>query len=133
MSVHGVPAASKPSAGHVLETPLQRSGWSHSLAGAALWSALFGLCFWRQGRAVMAATGLAAFSHFPLDFVSENLVPGHIENVYRFDYTLQPLPQPNIPAEESIGRVVSHVWVNDEYKHLVLRARGATLLARRRR
>src|SRR5947209_6090856 len=38
--------------------------------------------------------------------------------------------QPNIPAEESIGRVVSHVWVNDEYKHLVLRASSKALSAK---
>ncbi|HEV3258238.1 MAG TPA: PEGA domain-containing protein [Gemmataceae bacterium] len=36
------------------------------------------------------------YEYWPLEFVSENLVPGHIENIHRFDYTLQPLPQPNI-------------------------------------
>src|SRR5258708_9421980 len=34
-----------------------------------------------------------------------------------------PWPEPRpIPAEESWCRVVSHVWVNSEYKHLVVEA-----------
>lgn len=32
-----------------------------------------------------------------------------------------PVLEPPIPAEECLARVVSHVWVNSEYKHLVLR------------
>ena len=31
-------------------------------------------------------------------------------------------PQPHIPAEESLCPVVSHDWVNAEYKHLVVEA-----------
>src|SRR5436190_15120902 len=30
--------------------------------------------------------------------------------------------QPHIPAEESLCPVVSHAWVNSEYKHLVVEA-----------
>ncbi len=35
-----------------------------------------------------------------------------------------------IPAEECITRVLSHVWVNAEYKHLVLKASPKALTAR---
>src|SRR5262245_29917949 len=31
-------------------------------------------------------------------------------------------PQPQIPAEESLCPVVSHEWVNSEYKHLIVDA-----------
>lgn len=37
---------------------------------------------------------------------------------------------PHIPAEECITKVVSHVWVNSEYKHLVLRGSPKALAAR---
>jgi len=34
------------------------------------------------------------YEYVPLDFVSENVYPGKIEDVRRFRYTLQPLAQP---------------------------------------
>jgi dihydroorotate dehydrogenase electron transfer subunit len=39
-------------------------------------------------------------------------------------------PAPNLPAEECITKVLSHVWVNSEYKHLVLRASPKALAVR---
>jgi dihydroorotate dehydrogenase electron transfer subunit len=36
----------------------------------------------------------------------------------------------DIPAEESIAKVESHIWVNSEYKHLVLRASPKSLAAK---
>ena len=39
-------------------------------------------------------------------------------------------PAPDLPAEECITKVLSHVWVNSEYKHLVLRASPRTLAVR---
>ena len=38
------------------------------------------------------------YEYWPLDFVSENLVPFHIEDVRYLHYQMQPLPPPNIPA-----------------------------------
>jgi dihydroorotate dehydrogenase electron transfer subunit len=35
-----------------------------------------------------------------------------------------------IPAEECVTRVISHIWVNSEYKHLVLRASPKALTAK---
>ena len=35
-----------------------------------------------------------------------------------------------VPAEESLTKVLSHVWVNSEYKHLVLRASPKALQAK---
>ena len=40
---------------------------------------------------------------------------------YRVDGVNPPDPKPEIPAEEALGKVLSHVWVNDEYKLLVLK------------
>jgi dihydroorotate dehydrogenase electron transfer subunit len=37
---------------------------------------------------------------------------------------------PNIPAEECVTKVQSHVWVNSEYKHLVLSASPKALTAK---
>ena len=42
-------------------------GWSHSVASIVVEAVLFALCFYRGGRAVMTAVGLAVFSHLPLD------------------------------------------------------------------
>jgi hypothetical protein len=42
--------------------------WSHSFLSILLLSSLFSALFWKYGRTVMAATWLAAFSHFLLDF-----------------------------------------------------------------
>jgi len=36
----------------------------------------------------------------------------------------------HIPAEESLGRVVSNVWVNEEYKHLIITASPKALAAK---
>src|SRR6266545_6207147 len=33
--------------------------WSHSLAAALVWSALFAACFWRRGSAIAAIMGFA--------------------------------------------------------------------------
>lgn len=43
--------------------------WSHSLAMALLWSALFAACFRRYGRAVMLTLAFAVFSHYLLDIL----------------------------------------------------------------
>jgi len=42
-------------------------GWSHSVASIAVQAILFALCFFRYGRPVMFAVGLAVLSHIPLD------------------------------------------------------------------
>jgi len=65
-------------------TPLEfiHYPWSHSLAMAALWAVAFaGLYYWRQRDPATAAwLGVAAFSHWVLDWVSHRpdlpLVPG---------------------------------------------------------
>lgn len=43
--------------------------WSHSLAMALLWSALYAACFLKRGRVVALALAVAVFSHFALDFL----------------------------------------------------------------
>jgi len=43
--------------------------WSHSLATSLFWSVSFGVLFWRYGRVVALAMGVAVFSHFVLDIV----------------------------------------------------------------
>lgn len=42
--------------------------WSHSLVMSLVWAGLFMLPFWKRGRAVACAIGIAVFSHFILDF-----------------------------------------------------------------
>lgn len=42
-------------------------GWSHSAASIIVEAVLFALCFYRSGRAVATAVGLAVLSHLPLD------------------------------------------------------------------
>ena len=49
---------------------------------------------------------------------------------YRVDGVNPPDPKPEIPAEEALGKVLSHVWVNDEYKHLVVKASPKQLRAK---
>ncbi len=44
-----------------------RIPWSHSLLMALVWSGLYAACFWKFGRAVMAAMFAAVFSHWLLD------------------------------------------------------------------
>jgi membrane-bound metal-dependent hydrolase YbcI (DUF457 family) len=41
--------------------------WSHSLVMSIVWSILFGMLFWKLGRAVATIIGLSVFSHFMLD------------------------------------------------------------------
>jgi hypothetical protein len=41
--------------------------WSHSLAAALLWAAVYAACFSRRGRTVALWLGFAVFSHFLLD------------------------------------------------------------------
>ena len=48
---------------------------------------------------------------------------------YIVDAVNPPDPKPEIPAEEALGKVLSHVWVNPEYKHLVVRASPKQLRA----
>ncbi len=43
--------------------------FSHSLVACIVWSAVFAGAFYKRGKEVMAALAVAAFSHFPLDFV----------------------------------------------------------------
>jgi hypothetical protein len=50
------------------QLPVFFDDWSHSLATTALWATLFAACFWKSGRAAMAALWAAVFSHFLLDF-----------------------------------------------------------------
>jgi len=42
----------------------------------------------------------------------------------------QPEPGTRIPAEEFLSKVVSHIWVNSEYKHLVIKGSPKTLAAK---
>jgi hypothetical protein len=42
------------------------------------------------------------WDHFPLDFVSENLVPGELRDVRTLSYQLA--PQMNVPPQELLGR-----------------------------
>jgi hypothetical protein len=42
-------------------------GWSHSAASIVVQAALFAFCFYRCGRGVAIAVGLAVLSHLPLD------------------------------------------------------------------
>jgi len=49
---------------------------------------------------------------------------------YVVDGVNPPDPKPEIPAEEAVGKVLSHVWVNPEYKHLVVKASPKQLRAK---
>jgi dihydroorotate dehydrogenase electron transfer subunit len=42
----------------------------------------------------------------------------------------KPEVSPHIPAEEALTKVISNVWVNDEYKHLVITAGEKALAAK---
>jgi hypothetical protein len=42
-------------------------GWSHSAASIVVEAVLFALCFYRCGRGVVTAVGLAVLTHLPLD------------------------------------------------------------------
>lgn len=54
--------------------------WSHSLVMSLVWSALYGLIFWRRGRAVAFLIAFAVFSHFLLD------VPMHPKDLALWSY-----------------------------------------------
>jgi membrane-bound metal-dependent hydrolase YbcI (DUF457 family) len=41
--------------------------WSHSLAMVLVWAAIYALAFWRRGRGIALAMGLAVLTHFLLD------------------------------------------------------------------
>ncbi len=43
--------------------------WSHSLTMSLVWAVLYALAFFRRGRTVALAMGVAVFSHFLLDLV----------------------------------------------------------------
>lgn len=57
-----------PTPGVSIGVSLDFIDWSHSLAMALVWSALYAALFLRRGRAVMAVLALAVFSHFLLDW-----------------------------------------------------------------
>lgn len=51
---------------------------------------------------VMQPVSVPWYEFFPLDFVSENLVPGKVRDNRTFDY--QMVPQRVVPSEELLGR-----------------------------
>lgn len=51
-------------------------------------------------------------------------------NPYVVDGVNPPDLKPEIPAEEALGKVLAHVWVNSEYKHLVVKASPKQLRAK---
>lgn len=55
--------------------------WSHSLAMVSLYAILFAVIFWKKGKAVMFAVGLAVFSHFILD------LPIHPKNLALYPHS----------------------------------------------
>jgi membrane-bound metal-dependent hydrolase YbcI (DUF457 family) len=58
--------------GNTAFTPLDfvHYPWTHSLAAAIAWSALFGLACWKLGRRAALVMGLLVFSHWALDALS---------------------------------------------------------------
>lgn len=60
-----------PSAGPYLFFDLTFIDWDHSLAAALMWSALWAW-FFRTDRRVAALAFVAAFSHFPADWLMHN-------------------------------------------------------------
>ncbi len=57
------------------------------------------------------------YEYWPLDFVSEVLVPYHIEDVRYLHYQLQPLQPPNIPALLSQGQNLRNEGMTLTPKH----------------
>jgi len=51
---------------------------------------------------VMQPVSVPWYQFFPLDFVSENMVPGKVRDNRTFDYQL--VPQRVVPSEELVGR-----------------------------
>jgi membrane-bound metal-dependent hydrolase YbcI (DUF457 family) len=58
--------------GNTAFTPLDfvHYPWTHSLAAALVWSALFGLACWKLGRRAALCMGLLVLSHWGLDALS---------------------------------------------------------------
>jgi membrane-bound metal-dependent hydrolase YbcI (DUF457 family) len=58
--------------GNTAFTPLDfvHYPWTHSLAAALAWSALFAIACWKLGRRAALAMGLLVFSHWVLDALS---------------------------------------------------------------
>jgi membrane-bound metal-dependent hydrolase YbcI (DUF457 family) len=58
--------------GNTAFTPLDfvHYPWTHSLAAALAWSALFGIACWKLGRRAALVMGLLVFSHWALDALS---------------------------------------------------------------
>lgn len=51
--------------------PSPWSDWSHSLVMAAIWATVFGVMFFRFGRAALCSVWLIVFSHFVLDLMTQ--------------------------------------------------------------
>src|ERR1044072_1018746 len=51
-------------------------------------------------------------------------------NPYIVDGVNPPDLKPEIPAEEAWGKMLAYVWVNDEYKHVVVKASPKQLRAK---
>jgi membrane-bound metal-dependent hydrolase YbcI (DUF457 family) len=58
-----------PTPGHPPGVSLDYIDWSHSLAMALVWSALYAALFLKRGRVVALALAFAVFSHFLLDLL----------------------------------------------------------------
>jgi dihydroorotate dehydrogenase electron transfer subunit len=68
--------------------------------------------------------------HQPPASISQMAKTVFSSNPYLVDGVNPPDPKPEIPAEEALGKVLSHVWVNGEYKHLVVKASPKQLRAK---
>ena len=68
--------------------------------------------------------------HLPPASISQMAKSVFSSSPYLVDGVNPPDPKPEIPAEEALGKVLSHVWVNDEYKHLVVKASPKQLRAK---
>ncbi len=58
-----------PTPGHPPGFSLDYIDWSHSLAMALIWSAMYAALFMKRGRVVALALAFAVFSHFLLDLL----------------------------------------------------------------
>jgi len=78
--------------------------YTHSLVGALILSALFGLAFgWRWGRVVGSILGLVVFSHWLLDLIVHRgdmpLLPGQSAQWPKLGWGLWQFPAASIAAE----------------------------------
>ena len=71
-----------------------RIPWSHSLLMAFVWSALYGVCYWKLGWRVMAAMFAAVISHWVLDVC-----------VHRPDMGLYPFSKTELGFSNLLGGV----------------------------